>query len=90
MDKAQQVAQDFSDVFTSEAGQRVLVHISMMAGLFEDISETDPIAMAQRVGMQNLAKQIITLHGTGLHTYMKHLKQGGEDYGRDTIDTGWQ
>lgn len=86
-DKTRQLLTDYRTVFQSSEGQRVLADLMRLAGLFDAIEDNDPIAMAQKVGKQNLIKEIITMQGVGLDVYINTLREGGP-YGREFGATG--
>lgn len=70
--------QAWQAVAGSAEGAHIIADIMHMGNLIDPIETSDPIVMAQAVGAQNLAKQILRYVGTDPAQYVSRTREAND------------
>lgn len=73
-----EVSSIWKEIALSPGGAKVIADIMHMGHLIDPIETADPIVMAQAIGAQNLAKQIMAYVGTDPAQFVRQSREANE------------
>lgn len=74
----QQLAEDFQWLATTQQGRRIRAWLFGYCQVFQEINETDPIALGMQIGENNLAKRIARYMSLDPEVFASAMRENNE------------